>query len=53
MNRALEVRGVLGLRVLREAGSATVAQLAEDYAVSRATIYRTIKRAKTKEKGAL
>lgn len=36
-----------------ETGSATVAQLAEDYAVSRATIYRTIKRAKTKGKGVL
>lgn len=32
-----------------EAGDATVAQLAEDYAVSRATVYRTIQRAKTKE----
>lgn len=31
-----------------EAGTATVAQLAEDYAVSRATVYRTLKRAKTK-----
>lgn len=30
-----------------EAGTATVAQLAEDYAVSRATVYRTIQRAKT------
>ena len=29
-----------------EAGTATVGQLAEDYNVSRATVYRTIKRAK-------
>ena len=35
-----------------EAGDATVAQLAEDYAVSRATVYRTVKRAKA-ERGSL
>uniref|UniRef100_UPI0035DD9318 helix-turn-helix domain-containing protein n=1 Tax=Janibacter limosus TaxID=53458 RepID=UPI0035DD9318 len=29
-----------------EAGTATVGQLAEDYNVSRATVYRTVKRAK-------
>lgn len=29
-----------------EAGTATVAQLADDYAVSRATIFRTVNRAK-------
>lgn len=32
-----------------EAGTATVAQLAEDYAVSRATVYRTIQRAKAND----
>lgn len=31
-----------------EAGTATVAQLADDYGVSRATIYRTVQKAKTK-----
>lgn len=34
-----------------EAGTATVAQLAEDYAVSRATVYRTLKRAKAQMEG--
>ena len=34
-----------------EAGTATVGQLAEDYNVSRATVYRTIKRAKAQLDG--
>lgn len=34
-----------------EAGTATVGQLAEDYNVSRATVYRTIKRAKAQGEG--
>ncbi|MDN5746187.1 MAG: recombinase family protein [Nocardioidaceae bacterium] len=34
-----------------EAGTSTVAQLADDYAISRATVYRTIKRARAQEEG--
>ena len=34
-----------------ESGTATVAQLAEDYNVSRATVYRTINRARAQEAG--
>ncbi|MCW4601511.1 recombinase family protein [Janibacter hoylei] len=32
-----------------EAGTVTVAQLADDYAISRATVYRTIQRARTRQ----
>lgn len=41
------------LKVLAEyeAGEVTVGDLAEDYAVNRATIYRTIARAKTMREG--
>mgnify|MGYP001029976590 CR=1 FL=1 len=47
----LNERRTAKLRQEYEAGTATVAQLAEDYGVARATVYRTIKRAKAQEEG--